>query len=403
MVAPLIVGAGLAYGASKLFGDDERDPQMPNAKWNRRPRRISDKDLLRQWEFSSEAGTLGGMPGSTQAASRAQQLLAEIERRGLSTEGIDVRDFSTGRFNASEAQDALTALTQQARRPLGDPDRMNRIRVTNENKLATLMAERNAEENERWVNENIDPTFDLAQRRMEELAGTNAISATQEAALRTRIAERVKLGEEGQLRRAASVLGLRGLDPSSPAGAALAARAAERADAQLSDALRELGIDVTQLNREQARFDAAAATQIATGRLAAHTSIMGDQRALVDMQKEVAALIDTMYARDRAFNMMEQSLDSDDGGGYGGIIGTVGGAALGSIIPGVGTAIGAGLGGAIGSAFDGSQNPGSGLMNPGMLQYLSSLGKQGPTSSYGQQYQNPYQGQYGYRPPTLFM
>lgn len=38
-------------------------------------------------------------------------------------------------------------------------------------------------------------------------------------------------------------------------------------------------------------------------------------------------------------------------GGWGSLIGTIGGAALGSIVPGVGTALGSQLGGAIGSAF----------------------------------------------------
>jgi hypothetical protein len=51
-----------------------------------------------------------------------------------------------------------------------------------------------------------------------------------------------------------------------------------------------------------------------------------------------------------------QTVVSSGGGGFnwGGLLGTLGGAAMGSIVPGLGTALGAGLGGALGGAAGGS-------------------------------------------------
>lgn len=381
-----------------LGGDGEDKPPMwaerGTPSWLRNPKRLSDSSLLNQWEANKEASTLGFGGRSDRAGSRAEKLFAELQRRGVDTSGVDLQDFSSGTFNASDTTDALRALRQGGRSKAGGKDQKRNLdnqRVRDEFDVAQLMQERYAQDNENWVNQNIDPTFQQAQDAFAKLQGTNAISGTQEAALRTKIGEQIKLQEEGQLRRASSILGNRGLDPSSPAGAALAVRAAERADAQLNDAFRELGINVSQVNRQDIAFNAAAATQIATSRLAAHTSIMGDRAALVNMQTDVAALIDAMHQRDQTYDLMRQALEGDDGGGFSGagaLTGAASGAASGASLG----PWGAVAGGVIGGVAGGFGGSGGGSSASSLMQLLGS--QYGSRSSYGSDYRpgNGYNG-----------
>lgn len=383
-----------------------------DTQWTRNAGRLSDETLLSQWDAASEASTLTGLHGSKEAGRRAANLFDEINRRGLDTSGVDVRDFSSGRIEASDTADAFGALKGLNRSKYGvkysptgeliagnprDVRRRQGLNKENDAKLAQLMQERDAADNENWINQNIDPTFDRAQQTLDSQMGTDAISAQMESAMRTRIGESVRLNEEGSLRRASSILGLRGLDPSSPAGAALAARAAERADAQLNDAFRELGLSVLTTNRQSRTQDAMAATQIATSRLAAHSSISNDRAGLVRMQTDVAGLIDALQQRREAQNqadieaeIMRRAMEGDDGGA-GGTIGTVLGGAAGFFIGGpMGAGLGASLGGSIGSSIGGGSNPGAAGSSPEMLKYLSSL----KGSSYGSGYTpgNGYNG-----------
>lgn len=326
--------------AGIAWGQEEEDPAWMSRQFWKKPGKLSNEQLLSQWEAFQEAGSLAGAlnrSGTSRGSNRRfGRLEKEIGQRGLSTEGIDVADFSEGVFDPTQtrqAQAALAAFNRRKWHATGNFDRAaNRWGRKTDQDIATLLKERQTEEAKDYWGEEVDPDMAKAQEKISGLLETSAISATQEMELRSKIASQNRMASENRLRRASAALGLRGLDPSSPAGAALALRDAEDADAELVNTLRDLGLEVSEINRTDLQKNSGLLSTLATRRLAARdAALSGDYNALVQMQVDMGSLIDALGTRDEAAKLQEKALgvqeDAGDKAMYGQLAGAVGGTA----------------------------------------------------------------------------
>lgn len=277
-----------------------------------------DQDLLTRYERQAEAGNLSGALGNTRRqglySGRAADTLAALTRRGVDTSGLDIADFS-GQFNPYDASNAISLISRNAGNRVralgGDSDRArNRARVGLNQDVSGLSEQRGLEARQNAFNEDILPTYTSALDRLNELAGTNAISAEQEGYLRSKIAATNRTAASANLGRVSSALGLRGMS-DSPAAAALASSVAQDYDIDLSNQLADMGFKVSEINREQARQDSAAAASLANLRINAENAYLSkDTEAVQNIGRDTAALIDALYSRDKTFDLMERQLDA---------------------------------------------------------------------------------------------
>ncbi len=276
--------------SDELTPDDETPTYGPRVSRLRR-------DYERQSEASNLLGAFGNSARSERLGSRASRTLAALTRHGGSAEGLDIADFE-GEFDPTDAGAAVQYLGRGS----------NAGQVRRQNKVSDLLKQRGLDRREEEFNTNILPTYTGAMDRMDELAGTNAISAEQEGLLRSQIAATNRTSAASNLGRVASALGLRGMS-NSPAAAALASSVAQDYDVDLSNQLSDLGLDVSRLNREQARQDSGAAASLATLRINAENAYLAnDQEAVQNIGRDTAALIDALYSRDKTFDLMEQQI-----------------------------------------------------------------------------------------------
>ena len=278
---------------------------------------VSDDRLLQRYESFAEASNLADRLGRTgmanQLGRREQSLLDKLTKRGVDITGVDIEDYA-GRIDPTTTNNAISRISGMAARRTaargGNTDRArNRSRVmlgndvTNANEAFTLA------EGEKRFNEEYDPVFQSAQDRLTEMQNTAAISADKEAAMRAQIAARFKTAAAGNLSRVGAALGLRGMS-DSPAAAALASSVAMDYDSETIKTLRDFGIQVADTNREQLRRDLAASTSLANLRSTAERAYLSDDRNAVNqIGRETAALIDSLYARDIQWQMMEKQYE----------------------------------------------------------------------------------------------
>lgn len=274
-------------------------------------------DLRLRYERQQEASNFASGFGNSRRADRyggkAARTLADLTRLGGNTEGLDIQDFS-GEFNPLDANNAISLMSRtagnRARRAGGDSAQArNRARVNLGNKATDLAKVQGLEARTNEFNENILPTYTGAMDRLNELAGTAAISAEQESLLRSKIAAANRTSAASNLGRVSSALGLRGMS-DSPAAAALASSVAQDYDIDLQNQLSDMGFKVTEMNREQARQDSAAAASLATLRINAENAYLAkDTEAVQNIGRDTAALIDALYARDKTFDLMEKQIE----------------------------------------------------------------------------------------------
>lgn len=269
------------------------------------------------YERQSEAGNLAGAFGDTarsdRYSGRAAQTLARLTAAGGDASGIDIADFS-GQFDPTSARSAINTLSrgaaQRADARGGNYDRTrNRSAVRMNNDVSGLLQSRETAQKQNEWDTNILPTYTGAMDRLNQLAGTNAISAEQEGQLRSQIAATNRTTAASNLGRVSSALGMRGMS-DSPAAAALASSVAQDYDVSLSNSLADMGLQVSQMNREQTRQDSAAAASMATLRANSENAYMSnDINAQIQIGRDTAALIDAMYSRDKTFDLMQKQVD----------------------------------------------------------------------------------------------
>lgn len=268
------------------------------------------KDPLSQYEGYAEGANLATALGRSGAAEKLTTKMNRLLKKneGLDVSGLDIEsfdnweDFGTG--SADQGVKALTRLRKKglSKRGVKDIGRAtNRYQIGLNKSMEGLMKQ--------GLQEEIDPSLEAAQERADQMAQEDAISAGEEAAMRSRIAAMVRQAEGSRLSRVGSALGIGNME-NSPAAAALASRAAEDADRTLVSSLRDMGLQVDQMNRDEARKDIELATRIASQRF---NILNGDASSLISMRGDIAEMIDALYSRDVAIDLQRQALDDASG------------------------------------------------------------------------------------------
>jgi hypothetical protein len=277
----------------------------------------SDDRLLQRYESNAEAANLAERLGRTGLANRLgnreEDILARLTDRGVDMSGVDIEDFAD-RIDPTTTNNAVSRISRMAARRSqnrgGNFDRArNRSRVMLGNDISNANDAYTLAQGEEKFNTEFEPVYQDAQARLADMANTSAISADKEAALRAQIAARFKTAAAGNLSRVGSALGLRGMS-DSPAAAALASSMAMDYDTEAIKTLRDFGLQVADTNRDQLRRDLAASTGLANLRMVAEKAYLSDDRAAVNqIGRETAALIDSLYARDLQWDMMEKQYE----------------------------------------------------------------------------------------------
>lgn len=259
----------------------------------------------------TEAGNLAEAVGRGAAARKARKRAERVLARnpGFDPEGLDFREFDEySDFAPGNADNAYGGVRQLAKRKFRGADdkarAMNRWGIGMNNAMEGVMEDQHSTA----LREEIDPSLEAAQQRMDELASQDAISATQEQEMRSNIASQIQQQKASKLATVAATMGLGGME-NSPAAAALAAEAADDADRSLVGTLRDMGLQVSELNRHQARLDTDLATRIASQRYAV---LHGNADELIRMRGDIASTLDALYSRDRTMEMMREQIDQAD-------------------------------------------------------------------------------------------
>jgi len=158
------------------------------------------------------------------------------------------------------------------------------------NKGNQLLGENATAQNQaNWKNE-YEPNLDKALGMANDLADTRTISATQEANARANISSTIRGSLENNLRTTAATFGMRNLSPSSPAGAAVAARMSLEADAELARTLDAHGLQVSDINRKDQQASMELLTQLTAKKMAMENAI-NDPSLIIQLNNDVGALL----------------------------------------------------------------------------------------------------------------
>lgn len=334
----------------------------------------SDKKTTK---YENAAGTASLLEAVGRNPSRYGRIADRMETGGLpGSTPTGYPDFS-GEFSMTDAnrfiQQYAMGRRQRARDRGGDVDQAgDRAWQTLRQDVMQLQAENEKKANEKRWDEQYGPVHDKAAGILDNLASTSAVSASQEADLRSRMAGQVQSAKMANLSNVGAALGLRGVS-NSPAAAALAARESERYDSELISQLRDAGIQVTEANRNQARSDAAAMTSLAQLRQNSKMAYMAhDVDKLDALERGTSELVAALYNRDKTYALMQQQLDAaEEGGGMGSAIGGALGTAAGAYFGGpMGAQIGGSLGSSIGGAIDGSGGGGGSQLGGSVAQLM---------------------------------
>ncbi len=144
-----------------------------------------------------------------------------------------------------------------------------------------------------YLDEQYNPNVDRGISFAQELMDKPAISAEAESIGRGRIMAQLKGTHEDNLRQAAATFGMNGLNPSSAAGSAVLARLSLDSDAELSRALSDNGLQVSDINRKSKMAASGMLTDLVTKRLQANLSINDPQR-IMDLNSEVGGLMEAL-------------------------------------------------------------------------------------------------------------
>lgn len=253
-----------------------------------------------RFETFSETANLYNRLGNSALAGRAQNRADRILGRnaGLDTSGINTFD-NPMMTSPGDTQQAIhgAALLKDKQFRRGDYDRAkNRFNVRQNNNVAGMVQKD-------FINE-IDPSLQQAQGQADQFASQDAIGAGDEQAMRANLAAQVRMQESQRLNRVAAGMGMGDMS-NSPVAAALTSQVVEQTDRAITDTMRELGLEVSQVNMQQKRKDVAQAAQIALMRAGLHTS---DPTTLAKMHTDVAAMLDAMYSRDQTMDLMEKQM-----------------------------------------------------------------------------------------------
>lgn len=271
------------------------------------------EELVARLERTVSAGSLAGARGQGNMQARltgkADKIRSKIEALGGvfdeagNPQGADYNptDFSNGTFALSSANALRGEFQREGRKP-----RPSSFGYRNEQ----VLAERTQQQSQQFYDTKIAPIFESLSGQINDLLSQDTLSASELADMRGNIATTVKTAEESRLRRVAQVLGTRGLDPGSPAGAALANRVANESDQLIVEQLRNLGLDAEKINQADRLMEIQLAEQTALAQINARAAALsGDQDRLFAINEQIGSLMEAIRQQREAVELQKRLAD----------------------------------------------------------------------------------------------
>lgn len=260
----------------------------------------SDQQLLdryvREQESLSLAGELGRGPKIlNRERKELDKITGRLDKRGISTEGVEFTDFAED-FDVNRAG----GLFQDIRRK---PGARRSAFLKDVNRTAQ---QKKTDESQQFYDEEVDPELQGLQDTLSEVMGSAAITGQEIQALKSRATSQIRAAEGQRLRRVGASLGMRGLDPSSPAGALLAAQAADQADSAITDTLSQFDLQVKEMNRSALERQIGLANNLVQSRIAAkNAALNGDFQALLSINNEISGLMEAVRQQHELTQLQE--------------------------------------------------------------------------------------------------
>lgn len=302
------------------------------------PDQIRYRNTLSAMNLASELGRAGLLERLTRQSQR------QSDRLGESASGLSGIDFGSSDFNVAEAQGLRGIVSRNTGARGGEQRPMMRAGTFNK-RIDQLLAGNIADENRKLTEEKAVPVWDRALDTVNEMAGKPAFGADYISRARAGIASKIKEAESARLRRVSAALGLRGLDPSSPAGAQVAANTALEADRQLAESLTGFDMDVEQFNRSDRERMALLASDLATKRVQADLALKsGDQDRIFGLSDDISSIIEAIRQQQEMREYMDaQARDAENHADKWGYINLVAGGIKGAASMGIGGGGGSGM------------------------------------------------------------
>lgn len=333
--------------------------------------------LESEWQRYSGAQSLAGNEtfanfgkGANQAGSRAAYISDLLKKQGIDTSTLSTEALTPEGLPDYEAVRGRAQVLRRlsGRNNYGDASKVNA-------KVANYEAQQERDRNYKDYTQNTEPVLNNIQKQIDDILSKPAISAQEIADMRSGIVDNVKQSESSRLRRVSAVLGLRGLDPSSPMGAALATKSATDADNELTDSLRKFGLDTTEFNKTSRERELGLAQNLAMSRITARSSALsGDTDRLFAVQNNLSNLVAALDQQRHLEELYAEMNKKPDSSPWMGVAGSVLGGAAGFFLGGpVGASLGSQIGGSIGGA---AGNTAAGpSISPALVQLMMKRGQ----------------------------
>lgn len=241
--------------------------------------------------------------GDQASSDRLNQIL---ERQRTRHPGMDFSGYKTpdwqdpNQWTTANASQAINSLTRLRTPSFQQSPNYDVARNHYQNQAWSDFAGKVQGDEQSSLNKELDPV----EQANNEMLSTSAFSGQDEMAMRSSLAAQVRAAESQRMNRLASGLGL-GNTINSPASAALAEDSAESADSTITSTMRDLGLQVNEMNRTAKAADINRASQIVALR---HSIATGSPSTLSTMGTNVAAMIDALYSRDQTMRLMEKQI-----------------------------------------------------------------------------------------------
>lgn len=273
---------------------------------------LEHRDPTSRYEGLSEAANIADVTGNAGMAARSRAQLDKflgkhtdfdpssvaVDTFRTADGGVDYSRLASG---ADQGIGALVRMRKQKLRKGGGSEDIGR--ALNHYKIG-LQGDIERSSKEALLGE-INPSLDAAQSAADARLGESAINAGEEQAMRSRISAMVRSAESQRMARIGAGLGY-GNMANSPAAAALAADAANDADTSIVSSLRDLGLQVSEVNRAQAAKDIELATRTAAAKFSLNN---GESKSIIAMRGEVQQMLDALYSRDQTMDLMKKQLE----------------------------------------------------------------------------------------------
>lgn len=250
-----------------------------------------------------------GREGGRRSNQLNRQITRSRNRFGL--QGVDSGARDSSELGLSDINALQGLIRPRENRGQG----LNRASVFS--KQAELgLADQRRKESQDYLDENIQPTLDVINERVQQMLAEPEIRAYEEAQMRSRAIELTRQQETDRMKRLQGVFGSAGIAADSPVAHVLANRSAQEADAELARLFQNIDFELAQARRQEDAGELALASRLSAQNLATRqAATTGDFDRLIGIQSELGGLFEGIQQQQEAIDLARaEARDADKQG-----------------------------------------------------------------------------------------